>query len=225
MTAIERADADRLVELETVIDSGLRTFVEVGTALAEVRDSRLYRDHHETFEDYCRDRWNMSRFYAHRLIDAADVVTSLPIGNTAPPTNEAQARALAAVPTEKRAEVWRQAVEETGGKPTAAVVTAISKPKPVIGVDLETGEITDPVAEFVATDPSIQDAQYRARLARAVSQVRNDLLTFTADRVAEVSEDEHIEAIQWLTRDVANWADSVIAARRRACIRPVQEAK
>jgi hypothetical protein len=31
-----------------------------GTALLEVRDRRLYRETHATFEDYCRERWRFS---------------------------------------------------------------------------------------------------------------------------------------------------------------------
>ena len=43
----------RLAELELVIERGLKTFVEVGAALLGIRDGRLYRETHATFEDYC----------------------------------------------------------------------------------------------------------------------------------------------------------------------------
>jgi hypothetical protein len=47
----------------------------------EIRDSRLYRQEFDTFEDYCRERWKMSKTNANRLIDAAEVATNVtPIG-------------------------------------------------------------------------------------------------------------------------------------------------
>lgn len=54
--------------------------------------SRLYRETHATFEDYCRERWSMGRTYAHRNIEAARVVAMLPNGNK--PVHEAHVRAL-----------------------------------------------------------------------------------------------------------------------------------
>jgi hypothetical protein len=46
-----------LEECESVIRSGLKTFVEVGHALLEIRGRRLYRQAgFRTFEKYCRER-------------------------------------------------------------------------------------------------------------------------------------------------------------------------
>lgn len=118
-------DKRRLVELEEVIEQGLTTFVEVGEALLEIRDSRLYLETHGTFEDYCQDRWQISRPTAYRMIDAArvaDVVS--PIGDIA---NEAQARELTPLLDDETEllEAWREAqceAEEVGAKLTAQVV-------------------------------------------------------------------------------------------------------
>lgn len=99
----------RLKECERVIQRGLATFYEVGNALAEIRESRLYRISYATFEDYCRERWQMSRFYAHRLIDASQVVDNLlPIGNV--PSTESQARELAPFEPEVQKAVWHIAL-------------------------------------------------------------------------------------------------------------------
>jgi hypothetical protein len=95
----------RLAELEAIIERGMRTFIEVGNALLEIRNRRLYREQgFKTFEDYCRERWNMSRTYAYRQIDAAKVVQNLsPIGDI--PLTEAQARELARVSPERQREI------------------------------------------------------------------------------------------------------------------------
>lgn len=112
----------RLVDLEFVINRGLQTFVEVGTALAEIRDRRLYRASHATFEVYCRERWGFGRTRAHRLIEAADMAATLPMGNM--PANERVARELAPLKAdpERMREAWAEAVEASDGQPTAKEV-------------------------------------------------------------------------------------------------------
>jgi hypothetical protein len=88
-TDLTRMEATRLEELEATIERGLETFIEVGRALLEIREARLYRETHRTFEDYCRERWAMSKSYAHRQIQAAEIAAVVPIGT------ESQARELA----------------------------------------------------------------------------------------------------------------------------------
>lgn len=124
-------EARRFKQCERTIERGLDAFYEVGDALAEIRESRLYRITDATFEDYCRRRWNISRFYAHRLIDAAQVVDNLlPIGNV--PTNEAQARELAPFTPEVQKAVWHIAMNtaptDEQGKPilTAAHIKSVT---------------------------------------------------------------------------------------------------
>ena len=51
---------------EAVIESALQTLIEVGQALLEIRDRRLYLEQgFVTCEGYCRKRWNMSRASQH----------------------------------------------------------------------------------------------------------------------------------------------------------------
>lgn len=67
----------RLTELESVIERGQQTFIEVGVALAEIRDSKLYRERFATFEDYCKDRWGWNASRSRQLIGAAEAVASM----------------------------------------------------------------------------------------------------------------------------------------------------
>ena len=107
---------------EGVIRQGLESFVEVGEALMRIRDGRLYRDKFGTFEDYCRTKWSLSKTHVNRLVQASEVVGDVtPIG--VKPATESQARPLASVPKEERAEVWQRVVE------TAPVDAKTSKPK------------------------------------------------------------------------------------------------
>ncbi len=54
-----------------------RAFYEAGKALQKLRDRRLYRSSHKTFEDYCPDRFGFGRHAANRLIAGAEVVKNL----------------------------------------------------------------------------------------------------------------------------------------------------
>ena len=111
---------ERLTELEVVIERGLTTFLDVGAALLEIRDRRLYKPEYESFESYCRARWNWGRSYVNKQIAAAEVVGLL--GTAVPtPSSEAVARELAPLKDapDEMARVWEQAVEQYGPKPTA----------------------------------------------------------------------------------------------------------
>lgn len=131
----------RLCELERVIQKGKDTFVEVGTALAEIRDCRIYRATFKTFEEYCKDRWGFTRRYINNIIAAAEVVTNL--GSIVPkrvpcckcrnlydpaaghicndgafvpapalPSTESQARPLTKLPAEQQPAAWEKAQEK-----------------------------------------------------------------------------------------------------------------
>lgn len=63
--------------MEGVIQSHLESFSKAGDALVAIRDGRLYRETHGTFEDYCRERWEMSKTQANRLIAAAQVIHNI----------------------------------------------------------------------------------------------------------------------------------------------------
>lgn len=120
---ISMEESRDLTRLETIVASGLQTFVEVGEALAEIRDRKLYRIEHATFDDYLETKWRMSRSWACRQIQAAETVKLLPTGNK--PMTERQLRPLAKLPPGARAEAWNAAVEASPtGTPTTKEVEA-----------------------------------------------------------------------------------------------------
>lgn len=109
---------------EYTIERGLRTFYAVGNALAQIREGRLYRATHFTFEQYCQDRWNIKQSRAYQLMDAAGVVDNLKSSTIVElPANEAQARPLAQLPPDQQPAAWELARDVSpNGKPTAAQV-------------------------------------------------------------------------------------------------------
>jgi hypothetical protein len=92
---------------------------------AEVKDliREYYRDvlGFDTFEGYCKAKWDFGKTYASRLISSASVMDAvLPIGNIKPAT-ESQCRPLARLEPSQQREAWQQAVDTApGNKVTAA---------------------------------------------------------------------------------------------------------
>jgi hypothetical protein len=130
LTEIEK-NLETLAELEIVVSRGLQTFMEVGMALASIRERKLYREKgYGTFKEYCRAEWGLDDRTARRIMQTSKAVEEMeaveeksgPIGPLSP-ASEGQARPLAKIKDpEERAEVWREVVEEAGAeeKPVTA---------------------------------------------------------------------------------------------------------
>lgn len=139
LAALDDTERALLTSYEAVIQQGLESFVEVGNALAAVRDRGLWREF-ASFEVYCKTRWGFSQWYSYKLTKSAEVVSDL---DNCPnkPTVESHARPLADVPREQRAEVWKAVVESApkdgDGEPKITakhveqvVAKALDKPAP-----------------------------------------------------------------------------------------------
>lgn len=112
----EEEQCDRL-HLERKVE---RAFFEAGKALTELRDRRLYRSTHKTFEEYCRERFGFSRRQPYHLIEAAvifdNLVEKCERNVHILPTNEWQIRPLSKLDPDIQPEAWEQAVESANGK-------------------------------------------------------------------------------------------------------------
>ena len=108
-----------------------RAFYQAGNALLQLRNRRLYRSTHKTFEEYCQDRFGYSRRKMDYLITGAEVFENLllrtngsqneetetrTIGSQILPTSERQCRPLTQLNPEQQREAWLSAVESAGGK-------------------------------------------------------------------------------------------------------------
>ena len=130
MEVVITQNMQELERLEGIIRENVASFYELGHALAEIRDKRYYRDvlGYETFEAYCKTKWDFSRSYAYRLIESANVIDVVsPIGDIKP-TTESQTRPLVLLPADQQLIAWQKAVETApDGKVTAAHVYKIVK--------------------------------------------------------------------------------------------------
>lgn len=122
------AEVVELAYLEVIVERGLRAFWEIGQALKQIRDKRLYRQGYRTFDDYCINRWEMSRRSAYQLIEAARVYENVRHGAQILPANERQTRPLVTLPPEKQQEAWAKAVSTApNGRVTSTHVAQIVK--------------------------------------------------------------------------------------------------
>jgi ParB family chromosome partitioning protein len=127
--SISQLETTRFSECEQIILDGLNTFIDVGYALTEIRDLKLYRTGYSTFEEYCLRKWDIKRAQAYRLIESSAVVKNLsPMGDISPPKTERVVREIAKASKEKQSEVWSEAVEKHGDSPTAKQISAIVTP-------------------------------------------------------------------------------------------------
>jgi hypothetical protein len=158
--------SDRL-HLERKVE---RAFYQAGMALMELRDRKLYRSTHATFEDYCRDRFDYTRRRPYQLIEAALIYDNLiekcakmSVGDASShgaypttlgyilPTKEGQIQPLSQLEREEQPEAWITAVEEAGGKvPPGRIVKEVVqriKDKERPPITLKVGEVCQIMAK------------------------------------------------------------------------------
>jgi hypothetical protein len=135
LTAAER---DELGKLEAAVTTGIKAFSIAGKALARIRDKQLFRESHNSFEQYVAERWSMTRQHAARLIEASAVVGNLsPTGDGLVPSSERQVRPLTALTPADQQAAWSEVVatapRDAQGKPqvtTVAIEAAARKRDP-----------------------------------------------------------------------------------------------
>jgi hypothetical protein len=116
-------------ELITIVNNGIR---DVGKALIELRDDEHWKDTHNSFSDFCKDNFKISKTYLYDVIKGMEVIASLPKDVRSKITNEGQARALAKLPESKRVGAILSA-EKNGGITAESLLSHAAKPtaKPV----------------------------------------------------------------------------------------------
>ena len=162
MSVKDRVINSELAKYEAVIERGMRTIIEVGMAMKAIRDNKLYKGQHETFELYVKNRWECSKTRAYQLIEAAEVDANLStiVDKSDLPQMESQLREVGKAPPEMQAEVVKKAVEkaaEENRKPTAKDYKEAVKQ--VTGELLDEGEEEEieEDEEEIEEEPTIQE--------------------------------------------------------------------
>ena len=122
LALLEPLDTDEKQELarhEAIIKRYAEAYADVGEALLAIRDQRLYRETHKTFEAYCDERLGFTKGHANHLIKSVAVVKNL-ASIDVKPKNLAQTRPLARLATDQQQQAWTVAQEKAAGKEVTA---------------------------------------------------------------------------------------------------------
>jgi hypothetical protein len=115
-----------LKHYEDVIRRASVAIQQAGEALAKVREMRLYRESHTTFEAYCHEVLGITYRYVNYMIEAAGVIENLGTNCSQMPVSIGQTRAIAKAPPHEQAEVWQVSCERAGGEAAPArIVTEV----------------------------------------------------------------------------------------------------
>lgn len=192
-----------LEQNEAIIEMGVRSFIDVGNALMDIRDKKQYADKFDSFEGYCQKRWGFTRQRARQYIESTVAVSDLTTivvtetdkssGKTQipPPVNEAQARAVAeaADDAETRQRVWKEAVElapkDEAGKPKVTASVVKKAAEKVVGVKRNPrtksqSEISAAVEIAVPREPGEDEPEVEHRPRTAATAARNGMATVAA---------------------------------------------
>jgi hypothetical protein len=134
-TALSLQEKVRLHQLERIVETNFKGFLEAGKALSEIRSSRLYRERYSTFESYVRERWGLARSSADQLVRATGCAqmlletTGAPDGDTPLPPNIAEItlRPISQLPDpDLQSQVWRLvSLASPDGKPTHTICAKV----------------------------------------------------------------------------------------------------
>ncbi|MER6844767.1 hypothetical protein [Streptomyces platensis] len=152
-------EQDNLAQCEAAVETLKGAFWAAGKALHIIRDARLYRQTHKTFDAYCDERWGMERAYADKLIRTWPIAEALfkkqgstettPIG--VKKLNQAQVWEL--VPAadswdaDAAAFVYDTVVEVNGADVTAAILKGAVKALPKTG-EFEQETVTERLRDY-----------------------------------------------------------------------------
>lgn len=142
-TGLSTEDRQKRAKWEDTVRRGLSASVEAAKALFLIKsykDGILWAKEFDTFEAYCRSKWDYRKTHAYRLVAAGEFVVDLensPIGESTTrdwfPRNESQVRPLLSLPNkEARIQCWTHALDgksaaELTGKKVGSIARELAR--------------------------------------------------------------------------------------------------
>jgi predicted RNA methylase len=139
--------------LQEIIRKGKTNFLEVGTALWRIREAKLYRATHSSWESWCETHWHASKRHADRQIAATRIAQEM--GPRVPDLSERQIRELGQMPPEQRQNV----IERAGPGATSVELRAAAVTPPAPG-QLGLGMVTTPRRDLSQWDTRPETARW-----------------------------------------------------------------
>lgn len=187
---------DQLAACEQRIQAA---WTDRATAILEIRDNKLYRNHYSTFAAYCQQRWGFTKQRAFQLTTAAETVALLESNDavTVLPANEAQVRPLLSLPAEQRVEAWNETVN--GAKEVTPDGPPVITAKQVAGVveKLKPEEAKRPTKEPPSQD--VVDLRWFKKVAKDTRGKQMSGLDFFERFGLEALGPDTLDACKWFT--------------------------
>jgi len=228
--------AGGLEALEGIIAASGRSVLDAGRALRRIRNERLYQGGGEgtweSFDLYCRLRWDMQRETADKMIKNADVADVL-LANDRELPRSAQALTILGPVLRAKGEdgvliAWDDACEffggpkfvgfaaleemiKAGGKDKSAEVESESAEDP--GVVDGTSEV---LSEESSGEPVVDDEDWDARIKEAIEEGASEPDSTGEDAGAAVDVEELSGTLERLTRALTVWSDAGRRVRQLA---------
>ncbi len=194
LSEAEQAEKQRL---EGVVVGAVWT---AGKALRQLRDKKLYRDTHPSFDVYCREKFGHSRQKSDYLIMGAMIYDNLTtILCPILPTTEFQVRPLGVLEPPQQVEAWQKAVAIASNKvPSHRIVKQVVREMTRIDQDnpFELGEVVGIAAQ---DNPSLKGKNGCWAIVTAISKTTCDLQTW--DSELEAIEIEYLQELEYTEED------------------------
>jgi hypothetical protein len=177
-----------LAELEHIVEKGKAAFLEVGEALAEIHDRKLYRElGFHSFEAYVDKRLGFSRAHGYRLMSAAKAVKLSPNGRQIKTEREANKRSeKRSAPKKSKPSSPTKPVRMPSSIPVQAVQPESSVPMtrtkladPTWGLPLEKASVKEEI------DVEIEYGGFERQADLWVAEFKSEDLMFLLARVIE----------------------------------------
>jgi hypothetical protein len=200
------AEIENLNELEAVAQQGLDTYVEVGDALAEIRDRHLYRASHPSFETYARERWGVHISDGDELPE-----TDIPAG-----TSTEERPALNSKPCEALARACEETLDALGDDDRRAIEVRLALRRQGKPGALADGRSWDPweVAEGIGDElvPTLRWllTQATGTIGRVAHQLEHRAADIDDDGRAQLREDvlvldDELATVKALLLQLIDW--------------------
>lgn len=181
-------EQDVLRDCETSLGRYKKAFLDAGRALRTIREDKLYRETHKTFEAYCDEKWGFTADRAGQLMRGTETVeTLIDAGVTDLPTNEAQTRPLSKLDDEQRLEAWQTLLDQNGSasnvshKKVKAVVAEVQGTAPPRSLHDLTAEWSPEARRALSGTPAIHRATVAAFVNGLGQEVTAELVAETVD--------------------------------------------
>jgi hypothetical protein len=214
------SDEAHLNQLEQIIDANIKAFYEVGRALKEIHDQKLYKIlGYSRFEDYCIERWDMHQGHARRLEAAATVLDNLktePLDPPYLPSSERQIRPMTVLTPAQQKQVWGRVLEDAPiilEKPKISTRLVQEKVSEVLGfTESKTKTADDGNKKCIVyfsedTDDSLNESLYKLRKLMKTGEKKQklsrDVLVEAAIQVALTELADNQDQSQFLAQVMA----------------------